>query len=72
MVVIGEQLDMVDQAAVLTANTLGLQRLLHGVGVGGQRLKIVAGYPQAMLGNQEEPVAAPGDIAGNHTDSRHL
>src|SRR5690606_2537574 len=70
--VVGEQLDVVDQAAVLAADALVFQRLLHGHRVGGEGVQIVAGYAQAVVADQEEPVAAPGDIAGYLAVTRHV
>ena len=63
---------MVDQAAVVTAQALILQGLLHGSRVGGKSGQIVTGHAQAVFADQKEPVAAPGDIADHPAIARHL
>ena len=63
---------MIDQAAVFAANVLVFQGLLHGDGVGGEGVEVVAGDAQVVLGDQEEPVAAPGDVAGHAAVARYL
>ena len=61
--VVGKQLDVVDGRAVLAGNALRLQGVEHGPGVRGQGLAVIQFNALAVFGNQEEPVATPGDVA---------
>ncbi len=70
--IVGEQFDVIDGAAVLAADALVFQRLLDGDGVGGEGVEVVAGDALAVSGDQEEPVAAPGDVAADPADAGHF
>src|SRR5476651_2157986 len=61
VVVVGEQLHMVDHFTVFATDALAFQCLAHRPAVVGEGLQVIGAYRQAMLGDQEEPVAAPGD-----------
>ncbi|MCY1532882.1 hypothetical protein D9M68_681780 [compost metagenome] len=70
--VVGEQLDMVDRPAVFATDVLVFQGLHHCAGIGGEGVEVVAGDALAVVGDEEEPVAAPGDIAGDAAEPGHV
>ncbi len=51
---------------MLAGNALRLQGVEHGPGVRGQGLAVIQFNALAVFGNQEEPVATPGDVAMHH------
>ncbi len=63
---------MVYRSAVFTVNARLFQRLPHRPGERGQRLQILFIDGQRRLADQEEPVAAPGDVTGHRPVTRHL
>src|SRR6516165_9360515 len=65
-----EQLDVVDLAAVRSCQPLYFEALPYPPGVIGERLQAIERQRLAVAGNQEEPVAAPGDIAVHRSNSR--
>ena len=62
-IVIGEQLDMIDNAAVVAADPRGFQPLAHRPGVVGELWDVLRGNGERVIVDQEKPVAAPGNIA---------
>ncbi|MCY1442721.1 hypothetical protein D9M71_591020 [compost metagenome] len=63
---------MVDGRAVFAGDALGFEGLEHGPGVVGERLTVVQFDALAVFGDQEEPVAAPGDVAVHHAMAGHV
>src|SRR6185503_7321027 len=50
----------------------GVHSLAHAPSEIGQRLDVLQIYAQLVALDQEEPIAAPGDVAAHFTDARHL
>ena len=67
-----EELDMVDQGAVLAAHALGLERVLNGGGGHRQRTHVRKFEIARRVWSEEEPIAAPGDVAANGAQTRNL
>lgn len=63
---------MVDLAAVRADDSLRAEGPADLPREVGQRLDVLQGDGQAMLLDEEEPVAAPGDIAADDPQARHL
>lgn len=66
-IVIGEEFDMVDNAAVVAADPRGFQPLAYRPGVVGELWNLFGRYGERVVVNQEKPVAAPGNIADDGT-----
>ena len=64
---LAEQLDVID-----VGMPLGIRRLAHAPGEVGERFEIAHVDLETVLAHQEEPVAAPGDVARHLADARHL
>ncbi|MNL43772.1 hypothetical protein D3C87_1663010 [compost metagenome] len=63
---------MVDQRAVFAMDALCFERLEHRPGVFGQGFDVVHLQRFAVVGHQEKPVAAPGDITNDTAMARHV
>ncbi|MNF90456.1 hypothetical protein D3C84_730210 [compost metagenome] len=72
VIVVGKQFDVVDQRAVFTVDALGLEGLEHCPGVLGEELDVVHLQGLTVIGHQEKPVAAPGDVAVHAAMSWHF
>lgn len=70
--VVGKQLDVVDRRAVFAGDALGFEGFEHGPGVLCQRFTVGQLDTLAVFGNEEEPVAAPGDVAAHHAMAGHV
>src|SRR2546426_2121610 len=67
-----EELDVVDLGAVAAGDAVGGQRLAYAPGGVGQRLDLVERNWRVRPVDEEEPVAAPGDITADDTEPRYL
>ena len=63
---------MVDQRAVRASDVLCDQRIANRRTEGGQLSNMTRFERAAMLGDEEKPVTAPRDIAGQHAITGHL
>ena len=67
-----EQLDVVDQPAARPGDPVRLDRLPDAPRHVGQPIDVAELDRLAVVGHQEEPVPAPGDVTGHGAVSRHL
>ncbi|CAM2160551.1 hypothetical protein PT2222_80135 [Paraburkholderia tropica] len=69
---IGEQFDMVDQRAALARDAIRFERLANRPGHIRERFDVGEVERLAVIGDEEEPVAAPRDIAMDAAEARHV
>src|SRR5205085_7255332 len=63
-----EELDVIDEAAVRAGDALPLDALPDAPRVIGQGFQTVERERLSVIGGQEEPVAAPRNVAGHRAD----
>src|SRR5271156_3269287 len=68
----GEELDVVDQGAVLAANAPGPKRVMNGGCSLRQPTHVLPHDVARRERSEEEPVAAPGDVSTHGPDTRDL
>src|SRR3546814_1706396 len=63
---------MIDRRAVAPGDVVRIERAAYGPGGVGQRVRPFKIQGLSVVGNQEKPVAAPGDIAVHASVARHV
>ncbi|KGC40060.1 hypothetical protein DO73_4432 [Burkholderia pseudomallei] len=70
--IVGEQLDVIDRRAVAARHARALERRAHRRRVRGERRDVLARDALAVIAHEEEPVAAPRDVARHRAVPRHV